>query len=458
MGEAAEQPPAAARGAAAAARAALLSGSLSRTVRRIGLPAVASSLLMTLFASADAHWVGTRVGAAGLAAVSTSLFWIWMLVSVAEMVSVGLTAVAARRHGEGRPEEAARVGGEALVYAVALGVVLAAAGTLWLGELAAVMRTPPEVARLARDYLGTYLLGMPLIYGYFVVDATFRASGDTRTPLALLASSVAVTLVLDPLFIGGAGPIPALGVRGAAVATLLTRGVVCLAGALILARRGLIRLGRPRLASLAAISRIGLPAALTGVLFSVVYVAITPVTARFGTPALAALGVGHRVESWLYMIGVGFGAAAAAIVGQNLGAGDARRAARAGWLTTGYAMLPALGFALLSLLVPERLAALFTTDPAVIDDAARYLRIASLGQLVVCAEVVLEASLGGAGDTVPVMLTSTTITAARIPIGAWAAGRYGLDGLWWTITLTATARALAIAALWHSGRWRRRRV
>ena len=413
---------------------------------------------MTLFASADAHWVGTRVGAAGLAAVSTSLFWIWMLVSVAEMVSVGLTAVAARRHGEGRPEEAARVAGEAIVYAVALGALLAAAGTVWLAELSAVMGTPAEVSVLAGQYLGTYLLGMPLIFGYFVVDAAFRASGDTRTPLALLASSVAVTLVLDPLFIGGVGPIPPLGVRGAAAATLLTRGTVCLVGALILARRGLVRFARVRPASLVNISRIGLPVALTGVLFSVVYVAITPITAGFGTPALAALGVGHRVESWLYMVGVGFGAAAAAIVGQNIGAGDPARAERAGWITTGYAMLPALGFALLSLLVPETLAGLFTNDPAVIDDAARYLRIASLGQLVVCAEVVLEASLGGAGDTLPVMLTSTALTAARIPLGAWAAARFGLDGLWWTITLTAFARAVAIALLWRSGRWKGRRV
>jgi Na+-driven multidrug efflux pump len=170
------------------------------------------------------------------------------------------------------------------------------------------------------------------------------------------------------------------------------------------------------------------------------------------------LGVGHRVESWLYMIGVGFGAAAAAIVGQNIGAGDAARAERAGWITTGYAMLPALGFALLSLLVPETLAGLFTNDPAVIDDAARYLRIASLGQLVVCAEVVLEASLGGAGDTLPVMLTSTALTAARIPLGAWAAARFGLDGLWWTITLTAFARAVAIALLWRGGRWKGKRV
>jgi putative MATE family efflux protein len=399
------------------------------------------------------------VGASGLAAVSTSLFWIWMLVSVAEMVSVGLTAVAARRHGEARPAEAARAAGEALVYAVALGALFALAGTLWLPEIVAVTGTPPAVAALARAYLGTYLLGMPLIYGYFVVDAAFRAAGDTRTPLALLASSVAVTLVLDPLFIGGAGTlVPALGVRGAAVATLLTRGAVCLAGALILARRGLLRFGPVRLRSLATISRIGLPVALTGVLFSVVYVAITPVTARFGTPALAALGVGHRVESWLYMIGVGFGAAAAAIVGQNLGAGDADRAARAGWLTTGYAMVPALGFALLSLLVPEQLAGLFTGDPAVIDDAARYLRIASLGQLVVCAEVVLEASLGGAGDTLPAMVASTAITALRVPLAAWAAVRWGIDGLWWTITLTAVARAAAIAWLWRAGRWKVRRV
>jgi Na+-driven multidrug efflux pump len=121
-------------------------------------------------------------------------------------------------------------------------------------------------------------------------------------------------------------------------------------------------------------------------------------------------------------------------------------------------MVPALGFALLSLLVPEQLAGLFTSDPAVIDDAARYLRIASLGQLVVCAEVVLEASLGGAGDTLPAMVASTAITALRVPLAAWAAVRWGIDGLWWTITLTAVARAAAIAWLWRAGRWKVRRV
>ena len=94
----------------------LVTDSLRATIARVALPAVASSLLMTLFSSVDAFWVGTRIGATGLAAVSTSLFWIWMIISLAEMVDVGLTAVAARRHGEGRPDEAARVAGDALVF------------------------------------------------------------------------------------------------------------------------------------------------------------------------------------------------------------------------------------------------------------------------------------------------------------------------------------------------------
>ena len=86
----------------------LVADSLPRTIVRIALPAIASTVLMTVFTSIDTYWVGTRVGASGLAAVSTSVFWIWLVVSIAEMVSIGLTAVAARRYGEGRPEEAAR--------------------------------------------------------------------------------------------------------------------------------------------------------------------------------------------------------------------------------------------------------------------------------------------------------------------------------------------------------------
>jgi Na+-driven multidrug efflux pump len=206
------------------------------------------------------------------------------------------------------------------------------------------------------------------------------------------------------------------------------------------------------------VARVGLPTAVTGVLFSLIYVVLTRTTTRFGTPALAALGLGFRVESWLFMVGVGFGAAAAAIVGQNLGAGRADRAERAGWITTAYATLPGVLACVLELVVPERLAAIFSRDALVIAETARYLRIAAVSQLFVCAEVVLEGALGGAGATVPPMLTSTALTASRVPIGAWAAARFGPAGLWWTISLTASARGLVMIGLWKAGWWKRRRV
>lgn len=431
---------------------------LSRVIWRVGAPAVASNLLMIVFASADAFWVGTRLGAVALAAVATSLFWIWLFISIAEMVGVGLTAVAARRHGEGRSEEAARVVGAATLYAFALGSLVAVGGTGGLPMLLGALHNPPAVEALGARYLGTYVLGMPLIFTFFAVDAAFRASGDTRTPLLLLVSSVALTLVLDPVLILGLLGMPRLGVAGAALATIATRGGACLLGLTLLVRRRMIRLVPLRTAALVTVTRVGLPTAVTGVVFSAIYVAVTRTVAGFGTPALAAMGLGFRIESWMYVVGVGFGAAAAAIVGQNLGAGRVDRAERAGWLTVGYGTLLSLIAVTVELLIPARVAAIFTSDPAVVAETAHYLRIAALAQLFTAAEVVLEGALGGAGDTIPPMLTSSTLSASRIPLAAWAAARWGTTGIWAVISVTAAGRGLGMMALWRAGWWKRRRV
>jgi len=444
--------------AGATREASVVDDSLGSVIRRLALPAVASNVLMTVFASVDAFWVGTRIGARGLAAVSTAVFWIWMVISVAEMVSVGLTAVAARRHGERRSEQAAQVVGDAMIFAIALGVCVGIAGAISVDSLFALMQTPPEVSALGRDYLRVYFMGAPLIYGYFAIDAAFRAAGDTRTPFTLLLLSTACTLVLDPVLILGLAGAPRLGIVGAAIALVLTRGGAFAAGVVLLRRRGLVRIGRISWPTVGSVARIGLPTALTGVMFSLIYVALTRTTTRFGTPALAALGIGHRVESWLYTVGVGFGAAAAAIVGQNLGARKIDRAARAGWVTLGYATAPAVLAAAAALIIPERLAGLFTTEPAVIDVAAHYLRIGALADLTVCAEVVLEGALGGAGHTVPPMLTSTALTALRIPLAWWAADRWGVDAIWWVISLTATARGIAMIVLWRADGWKHKSV
>ena len=436
----------------------IVSGDLGRMIVRVALPAVGATLLMTLFTSLDAFWVGRRIGPNALAAVSTSLFYIWMVVALAEMIGVGLTAVAARRHGEGRHEVAAIVAGDSLLFTLVLGIAVSAIGLTVLDHLFSMLGTSPEVSALGERYLGVYLIGLPLIYGFFAIDATFRAAGDTRTPLLLLATSVGVTVVLDPALILGLWGLPRLGIAGAAIATLTTRGVVFAAGSTIAIRRGLLRVGRINPGSIIAVCRVGLPTAVTGIVFSVIYVGIARIATPFGTPALAALGIGHRVESWLFMVGVGFGAATAAIVGQNLGAGRPDRAERAAWIAVGYcSVLAFISFAS-QILAPQWLAGIFSTDPAVIHEASSYLRIAAISQLAVTMEMVLDGALGGAGDTVPPMLASTTLSVARIPLAAWAASHWGTVGIWWVISLTAVGRALALGVLWRSRRWLRKSV
>src|SRR2546425_5406139 len=142
-----------------------------------------------------------------------------------------------------------------------------------------------------------------LVFGFFAIEATFRASGDTRTPFLLLMASVVLSVGLDPLLISGVGPFPRVGVEGAALASVMVRGGGFLIGIGIAWRRGLIRLDAPDWRALPTVFRVGAPLSLAGVLLSVVYMWLTRYTSRFGTAALAALGVGHKVEGLGFKIG-----------------------------------------------------------------------------------------------------------------------------------------------------------
>jgi len=436
---------------------ALLDGPLRPAILRLALPAVATTLCQVLFNVVDMFWVGRTLGARALAAVSISSYSIWAMTSLGELIGVGLTAVAARRHGEGRPDAAARAAGTALWMAAALGLVVAAGGIASLGAVLGLMRAPPELHDTARAFLAVQLAGAALVYGYFVVAASFRAAGDTRTPFYLLGGSVLLNLALDPAMILGWGPLPAMGVYGAALATVLTRGLAFAVGIVLLARRGGIRPGFEPLVA-RTIVRVGTPTMLTGVLFSLIYMFLARVTGAFGGAALAAQGVGHKIEGVSYMITIGFGLAAEALVGQNLGAGQRARAREAGWLTVRMTLWPTAALGAVFLLAPEPLVRIFTDDPAVVSAAVLYLRAAAVAQLAIAFESVLESSLAGAGYTLWPALWTTSLNLVRIPLAGWAAARWGLEGIWWMLSVTAIGRGVVMAAMWRWGRWEGRRV
>jgi Na+-driven multidrug efflux pump len=192
---------------------------------------------------------------------------------------------------------------------------------------------------------------------------------------------------------------------------------------------------------------------MTGVLFSVIYILLVRVVGSFGTAAIAALGVGHKIEGVSYMVCVGFGLAAETLVGQNLGARLPERARQAGWLTLRLAAVPTLCFAILFLTVPELLASVFSSDPAIIGATALYLRAAGIAQVAMAFENVFEGGLTGAGYTLWTMLVVVGISALRIPLAYWIAPAFGLMGIWWMLAFTAIARGVGMTGLWLWGRW-----
>ncbi len=437
---------------------ALTVGPLRPVVLRLAAPAVAMMACHFSFNLIDSIWVGRLIGPAALAAVSTAGFYVWVALSLGEMVEIGLTAVAARRHGEGDPERAARAAAAAVLYAVAAGAVVSAVGLVVMDSLFRLMTVPPEVARLGHTYLATWLLGGPLVFGFFAVEATFRAAGDTRTPFLMLAGSVLVSIGLDPLLIAGLGPFPRLGVEGAALASVMVRGGGFLLGVVIALRRGLIRIAAPDWRALPTIVRIGAPLSLAGVLLSAIYMLLTRFTSRFGTPALAALGVGHKMEGLGFIAISGFSLAASALVGQNLGAGQEGRAREAVRLTVQYCLVVTVTTAVAFLLIPETLVTLFTSDRDVIADGALYLRVIAFAQIGQSFELILEGALAGAGYTFWPQIVSTSLTALRIPLAAWWAGAVGLLGIWLALSVTAILRGVAMALFWKGGAWRATKV
>ncbi len=406
----------------------------------------------------DSIWVGRLIGPAALAAVSTSGFYVWVALSLGEMVEIGLIAVAARRHGEGDPERAARAAAAAVAYALLAGLVVSVAGELLASTMFRLMAVPPDVARLGHAYLSTWLLGGPLVFGFFALEATFRAAGDTRTPFLMLAGSVCVSILLDPLLIMGIGPFPRLGVEGAALASVMVRGGGFLLGLVIALRRGLLRIQAPDWQTLPTIIRIGAPLSLAGVLLSLIYMWLTRFTSRFGTPALAALGVGHKMEGLGFIAISGFALAASALVGQNLGARQEARAREAVRLTVGYCLVVTVTTAVAFLLIPGRLVGLFTRDPEVLADGVLYLRVIAFAQIGQSFELILEGALAGAGYTFWPQIVSTGLTGLRIPLAAWWSQRIGLLGIWLALSVTAISRGVAMVLFWKGGRWRTVRV
>ncbi len=408
-------------------------------------------------------WIGRLSQPAdALAAIGAANFLVWAFYAQAALFNTGLQALVARAVGAQDAVAKAKAEQHGLALALLLGVVACAVGLLLLDWVLSFQQVSPAVQVLAKQYLVIILAGLPISYVGMAVGTIYRAEGDTLTPFRLAVLAVVLNTLLDPPFIRGWGPLPALGLAGSA---LVTVGVQLLQMLWLLALHR--RKERPvrvsfELRQIGLFLRLGVPVACSGTIFSFIYIVLVKVLAPFGTAPVAALRLGHTIEGLPHFLCVGFAMAAATLVGQNLGAGRPEAAEQVTWQVVRYLAIVILPVALGYGLLAGPLLSLFMAppDPEVIRIGSQYLRVAACVQLAGGLELVLWNAMTGAGYTGPTTALDIVVLGLRIPVAILFAHRLGLGplGVWYSIGLMSVTGAVGMLWLFRRGTWKHKEL
>jgi putative MATE family efflux protein len=426
---------------------------------RLALPVLASQLLRLSYQWVDAIWVKS-LGVSATAAVTSSVFVMWLVYSLNDIFSIGVTAYVSQLVGAGERERAGVAARMGLTASFLLGLV-GTLGSFWAHDIYRVMGTAPDVIEQGGSYLRIVLAAAPLPMMGLTCESIMRASGDTRSPMLIDLAAVSLNAVLAPLLIFGIGPFPRLGVAGAALATVIAQAVMVTCF-LTLAARGhrafpLRRRAPGAPVQIFGMARVGLPASLIGALFSVAYVAFTRSASRFGPGAMAIVGIVNRIEALDFVVAISIGAAGASLVGQNLGAGREDRAVSVVRTALWWSGTITFVLTLIYFIFPAPMLALFSRDPDVIRMGVPYMRVLALSVMATGLELTTAESLLGSGHTREMSIIYSVFSLIRVPLAFWVPDwtGTGVVGIAWLITVTCILRTALILTWAARGTWKR---
>lgn len=423
-------------------------------VRRLALPAAVGFFFNTMFNVVDTYFAG-RLSTDALAALSLSFPVFFMFVAVGSGFATGTTALIGHALGAGDRRRAALVAAQGLVLAAFLGVASSAVGFLAVPHLFGLLGAEGAYLETCLQYMNVILAGAALMFGVHMLNGVLNAQGDTRTFRDALIMACGLNIVLDPWFMFGGLGLPALGIRGLALATIVAQMSSVALMAQRARRTGLLDRGagarwRPDPGVLAAIARQGLPAGGNMMTMALGVFVITWFLGQVSHEAVAAYGVATRIEQIMLLPAIGLNVATLALAAQNGGARRFDRVRQAVRTALGAgAVLMVCGGALLLLLARPLMAA-FTDDPAVVAIGARYLRIAAfIGFAYVILFINTSALQGLKRPALALWIgLARQIVAPVLVFGlATRVWGLGLDGIWWGIFGITWAAALAAVFL-----------
>jgi len=405
---------------------------VKRRVISIVWPMIVSELVESVYSLADTYFV-SRLGTAQLAGVGVASYISWLLFSVTSLLSVGALIYVAQAYGAREIDRARRALGTSLPAAVLVTLPVALAVLELSEELVSLVAgsEDPAVVAYGSSYLAVRALGLPLMATLITFDASLRAVGATRYSMVTIVSSALLNVVLDPILIFGWFGLPALGVAGAAIATLFSIAYAVPLSALFLHRVGLTPALSFDRELLAKLLKLGVPATAERVALSLgngIYVATV---ARCGAAAMAAHQVGVRIESIIFMPGFAFSIAASSLVGQSVGAGRLDEGRVAGYEVAKVALayMTALGVAVA--LAARYIAAPFSPSGEVLELATLYLVLAGLSEPGLAAGMVFSGAIRGSGNTlIPMAFSVLSLYVVRALPAYILAGYLGVLGAW----------------------------
>jgi putative MATE family efflux protein len=349
---------------------------------------------------------------------------------------------------------------QSIFAAVALSVAAIVPVLLWAPALVGAFGVDDEVAALGVPFVRRVMLAIPAGAVMFVVGSGLRGAGDTRTPLAIGVVVNVVNVLGNYVLIFGKLGFPALGVVGSATGTLIAFWTGAALGVVLLRRGGLrmrLPLGRPRLAVVRRVLAIGYPTAAEQLLMQIGFLLYVVFAARYGTSAVAAYFIGVKILALSFLPGFGFAAAAATLVGQNLGARRPSLAERSAWEATRLAILLMSAAGVVIFVAARPIARAFVDDPEVVAEAVTFIRMLAACQPLMAIDFTLGGALRGAGDTrYPLVAMLIAFYGCRLG-SAWVVTHVlGLDLLWvWAAIVGDYVARVALKGMrFRSGRWK----
>lgn len=436
-------------------------GNIKKAVFLLSIPMIAEMLLEGCFAIIDIFFLG-KVGENAMATVGLTESVVTLIYAVAIGLSMATTALVARRIGEKEPKKASLAGAQGLIVGSLFSVVFGIIGLLYSKEILALMGAEKDLINEGHQFTQILIGGNITIMLLFLINAIFRGAGSAKIAMISLGLASILNIILDPIFIFGLGPIPAMGVKGAAIATTIGRGTAVLFQIYMLqSGKSPIIIGIKELKLKVALMLNLIKISLGGIgqflIGTSSWIFLTRLISEFGSDAVAGYTLAIRIILFTILPAWGMSNAAATLVGQNLGAKQPDRAEKSVWITAKYTIGFMFVISIIYIVFADYLVLIFTDNLEVLKHASLALRLISIGYVFYGFGMVMTNAFNGAGDTkTPTLINFICYWVIQLPLAYLAAIHFeqGPAAVFLSIAFAETLLALLAFYIFRKGKWK----